>query len=84
MLFLCSYILALEQTLPGCGTGGHYPVMCVLPGLPPEAPEPRGGALVHWCHGSPGAVYLFAQAYEVRSQNIPVHDKIYIYRHHAS
>lgn len=23
-------------------------------------------ALVHWCHGAPGAAYLFAKAYEVR------------------
>ncbi|KAF8057122.1 LanC-like protein 3 [Scenedesmus sp. PABB004] len=58
-----SFVLSCECDAPGAvpGSGGHYPS---------AAPLPAGGAarhepLVHWCHGAPGAVYLFATAWEV-------------------
>ncbi|XP_005108704.1 lanC-like protein 3 isoform X2 [Aplysia californica] len=28
-------------------------------------PRPEGEELVHWCHGAPGLIYLFAKAYKV-------------------
>lgn len=58
-----------EQDVEGRdGWGGHYPVMIDLPPRqsPTAAhlevePEPK----VHWCHGAPGAVFMFCKAYEV-------------------
>eukprot|EP00879_Flechtneria_rotunda_P028050 GHRR01030127.1.p1 GENE.GHRR01030127.1~~GHRR01030127.1.p1 ORF type:complete len:142 (+),score=22.12 GHRR01030127.1:240-665(+) len=59
------YILEYcEVDLPGypAGSGGHYPTLMQLKGVSyPADREP----LVHWCHGAPGAVFLWCKAYEV-------------------
>eukprot|EP00879_Flechtneria_rotunda_P018774 GHRR01019707.1.p1 GENE.GHRR01019707.1~~GHRR01019707.1.p1 ORF type:complete len:234 (+),score=71.21 GHRR01019707.1:928-1629(+) len=61
------YILEYcEVDLPGypAGSGGHYPTLMQLKGVSyPADREP----LVHWCHGAPGAVFLWCKAYEVFS-----------------
>lgn len=59
------YVLSCERDLPGAprGSGGHYPVMMPLPG---QAQQEGGEALVHWCHGAPGAVFLLSKAHEVK------------------
>ncbi len=53
------YILTLERDDGGNpGPGGWFPTaMTDTPG--------QEKLLVHWCHGSPGAVFLFARAYKV-------------------
>ena len=44
-----------------------YVLSCEMPNgnYPPVPGEDRGheDELVHWCHGAPGVVYLFAKAY---------------------
>eukprot|EP00884_Botryococcus_braunii_P020349 jgi/Botrbrau1/6999/Bobra.0165s0029.1 len=53
-----AYVLSLECHIDGRpGAGGSYPTRMVL--------EPGLKQLVHWCHGAPGAVFLFCKAYEV-------------------
>jgi hypothetical protein len=42
-------------------------MMSATPGGP-SAAEVHEPALVHWCHGAPGAVYLFTKAAEVFPQ----------------
>ncbi|GFR52268.1 hypothetical protein Agub_g14803 [Astrephomene gubernaculifera] len=69
------YVAAHERDAPGCsGRGGHYPTRMNV-GLTHEADEEAGGGrqgggspskvLVHWCHGSPGAVFMWCKAYQV-------------------
>ena len=67
----CRYVASHEKDAPGCSArGGHYPTKMAM--SPPEPPPPgeAGGAaaktLVHWCHGAPGAVFLWCKAHEVR------------------
>lgn len=58
------FVLSCEQDLPGSapGSGGHYPALMTLAGSPAS---PDRQPLVHWCHGAPGAVFLWCKAYEV-------------------
>ena len=68
--FTCRCVLSLEQDAPGrAGKGGHYPVMMspntAAAGPAGPAADPQEPALIHWCHGAPGAVYLFTKAAEV-------------------
>mmetsp|Transcript_284 Transcript_284/g.886 ORF Transcript_284/g.886 Transcript_284/m.886 type:complete len:124 (-) Transcript_284:120-491(-) len=50
-------ILALEMKETGkVGPGGWYPKA-----VGDHCKQP----LVHWCHGSPGAIFLFCKAYQV-------------------
>jgi len=71
-------VLSLEQDAPGrAGKGGHYPVM-MSPDTAAAAPagpavDPHEPALVHWCHGAPGAVYLFTKAAEVLPEEASVY-----------
>eukprot|EP00198_Chlamydomonas_reinhardtii_P006331 XP_001695667.1 LanC lantibiotic synthetase component C-like protein [Chlamydomonas reinhardtii] len=65
-----TYVASHEKDAPGCSArGGHYPTKMAM--SPPEPPPPgeAGGAaaktLVHWCHGAPGAVFLWCKAHEV-------------------
>lgn len=65
-----AYIASHEANAPGCSSaGGHYPTRASV-----APPDPRvddgegrspGKTLVHWCHGAPGAVFLWCKAYEV-------------------
>jgi hypothetical protein len=59
------FVLSCEADLPGSpqGSGGHYPALMTLAGSP-SIPDRQ--PLVHWCHGAPGAVFLWCKAYEVR------------------
>lgn len=53
------YVLTLESDHNGTlGPGGFFPSKM---GSPSEKKE----TLVHWCHGAPGAIFLFAQAHHV-------------------
>ncbi|XP_069125647.1 lanC-like protein 3 [Argopecten irradians] len=49
------FILSLEQS-----NHNYAPAMDEV-----GNPRPEGEDLVHWCHGAPGVVYLFARAYKV-------------------
>jgi len=52
------YILSLECDASGArGKGGHYPTRM--------GPLTDREPLVHWCHGAPGAVFLFGKAHAV-------------------
>lgn len=52
------YVLSLECDAAGVpGPGGEWPTRAG----PPRDREP----LLHWCHGAPGAVFLFSKAFEV-------------------
>eukprot|EP00878_Enallax_costatus_P024698 GHUV01026378.1.p1 GENE.GHUV01026378.1~~GHUV01026378.1.p1 ORF type:complete len:230 (+),score=71.86 GHUV01026378.1:815-1504(+) len=57
------FVLSCECDAPGftAGSGGHYPALMKLHGMDNSDRH----VLVHWCHGAPGAVYLFSKAYEV-------------------
>ena len=49
------YVLSLETDESGArGPGGFYPTR-----MDPYADDPK--LLIHWCHGSPGAIFLFTQ-----------------------
>lgn len=60
-----SYVLSCEVDAPGrpAGSGGHYPTLMRLQGYDNNDSSSR--TLVHWCHGAPGAVYLWCTAHEV-------------------
>ncbi|KAG2440138.1 hypothetical protein HXX76_004251 [Chlamydomonas incerta] len=61
-----AYVASHEKDAPGCGArGGHYPTKMAV--SPPDPAEEAGAAktLVHWCHGAPGAVFLWCKAHEV-------------------
>lgn len=57
------YVLSCEQDAPGCpqGSGGHYPTLMRLQGFDSSSSR----TLVHWCHGAPGAVFMWCAAHEV-------------------
>ncbi|XP_061193609.1 lanC-like protein 3 isoform X1 [Saccostrea echinata] len=50
------FMLSLEQN-------GNYPP--AMDEVGPHHRRPEDQELVHWCHGAPGVVYLFARAYKV-------------------
>eukprot|EP00775_Hariotina_reticulata_P002650 gene2650-2949_t len=53
----CRFVLSCESgSLPG-----HFPTLMQLQGVDTG----ERSTLVHWCHGAPGAVFLFSKAYEV-------------------
>lgn len=60
----CSYVLSCEVDPPDgpAGCGGHYPANMRLQGYDNSSSR----TLVHWCHGAPGAVFLWCAAHEVR------------------
>eukprot|EP00882_Tetradesmus_deserticola_P008922 GHRQ01009412.1.p1 GENE.GHRQ01009412.1~~GHRQ01009412.1.p1 ORF type:complete len:351 (+),score=127.18 GHRQ01009412.1:199-1251(+) len=64
-----SYVLSCEADVAGSprGSGGHYPALMVLAGSCASADS---SALVHWCHGAPGAVFLWCKAYEVLGDDV--------------
>ncbi|CAG2202342.1 LanC-like protein 3 homolog,LanC-like protein 3 [Mytilus edulis] len=49
------YFLTLEDA------DGNYPPAMDEVGCP----RPDGEELVHWCHGAPGVIYMYARAYKV-------------------
>ncbi|KXZ51592.1 hypothetical protein GPECTOR_12g556 [Gonium pectorale] len=66
-----AYVASHETNAAGCTAGGgHYPTRMAVG---PEGLAAEGGAagarpgkvLVHWCHGSTGAVLMWCKAYEV-------------------
>ena len=67
------YILRLECDDDGgksnIGKGGHFPIhgyTTVDAGGKPDTDRSR--CLVHWCHGAPGAIFVFSRAYSIYSQ----------------
>lgn len=73
------YILNLECDADGLkpanGKGGHFPTRASYPNVGPEGSSLLGRSrcsLVHWCHGAPGAIFMFCRAYSVYS------DRLYI------
>eukprot|EP01024_Parvocaulis_polyphysoides_P071332 TRINITY_DN8878_c0_g1_i1.p1 TRINITY_DN8878_c0_g1~~TRINITY_DN8878_c0_g1_i1.p1 ORF type:complete len:323 (-),score=29.96 TRINITY_DN8878_c0_g1_i1:204-1064(-) len=51
------YILSQECDEQGnFGKGGHFPTKMI---------ESRKSPLVHWCHGSPGAVFVLTKAFQI-------------------
>ncbi|GIL77346.1 hypothetical protein Vretifemale_6818 [Volvox reticuliferus] len=55
-----------EIDCPGCSTpGGHYPTRMAV--SPQDLAESKSSskALVHWCHGAPGAVFMWCKAHQV-------------------
>lgn len=60
-----AYVMGQECDVPDRPRqGGYFPVLMDLAG--PRPPQPDSPPLVHWCHGPPGAVFLFAKAFKVR------------------
>jgi hypothetical protein len=59
----CRYVLSCELDAPGLpqGSGGHYPTLMRLQGYDSSSSK----TLVHWCHGAPGAVFMWCAAHEV-------------------
>ena len=51
------YILSLQTD------AGNFP--CAMDEAPPYRRRSEHDDLVHWCHGAPGTVYLFAKAYQI-------------------
>ncbi|KAG2498344.1 hypothetical protein HYH03_003603 [Edaphochlamys debaryana] len=69
-----AFVATHELDAPGCpGRGGHYPTRMAVTAqelaASRAAPDAEGGGggkvLVHWCHGAPGAVFLWCKAHEV-------------------
>ena len=53
--FSVDYLLSLQTP------GGNFP--CAMDEAPPYRLRSDIDDLVHWCHGAPGAIYLFSKAY---------------------
>lgn len=67
------YILSLECDddgggKPSFGKGGHFPIVAYTPIAGRKPDTDRSRCLVHWCHGAPGALFLFSRAYSIYLQ----------------
>ncbi|GLI59412.1 hypothetical protein VaNZ11_001295 [Volvox africanus] len=61
-----AFVASHEMDCPGCSTsGGHYPTRMAV--SPQDLAESKRSskALVHWCHGAPGAVFMWCKAHQV-------------------
>ena len=54
---LVNYLLSIQTPT------GNFP--CAMDEAPPFQQRLEEDELVHWCHGAPGAVFLFAKSYQI-------------------
>ncbi|GIL63572.1 hypothetical protein Vafri_17613 [Volvox africanus] len=61
-----AYVASHEIDCPSCSSsGGHYPTRMAVSTSDLAEAKSSSKALVHWCHGAPGAVFMWCKAHQV-------------------